>query len=80
MEIRILGPGCINCQRLEQNVFNAAAELDLAADIQKVEDYAGIMAFGVMSTPALVINGKVVVSGRVPSSDEVKKLLNQYQG
>ncbi len=72
MEIKVLGPGCMNCKTLEKRVINAAAELDITADIQKVEDIADIMKFGVMSTPALVIDGKVVVSGRVPSVDEIK--------
>ncbi|MBO8168915.1 MAG: TM0996/MTH895 family glutaredoxin-like protein [Thermoanaerobacteraceae bacterium] len=79
MEIRVLGSGCANCQKLEQNVFNAAAELGMDADIQKVEDMAEIMKFGVMSTPALVINGKVVVSGRVPNTEEIKQFLRNAE-
>jgi len=77
MEIRVLGAGCINCNQLEQNVFNAAAELNLDADIQKVEDMAEIMKFGVMSTPALVIDGKVITAGRVPNKEEIKQLLQK---
>lgn len=76
MEIRILGPGCPNCERLARNLVDALAELDLEADVQKVEKLEQIMRYGVMATPALAIDGKVVVKGRVPSSDELKRLLS----
>jgi len=75
MEIKVLGPGCPKCKSLEKAVFNAVAELDIAADITKVEDIVEIMNYGVMSTPALVIDGKVVVKGRVPSVEEIKSLI-----
>ncbi|GAW92617.1 thioredoxin family protein [Calderihabitans maritimus] len=77
MKIRVLGAGCKNCAQLEQNVFNAAAELGIDADIQKIEDVAEIMKYGVMSTPALVINGKVVAAGRVLNTEEIKRLLTK---
>ena len=79
MEIRILGAGCPRCQALEQLVFNSLAELKIAADVSKVEDVMKIMEYGVKHTPALVINGKVVLSGRIPSLYEIKNLLMQYQ-
>ena len=75
MEIRILGTGCANCNRLEKEVFNALAELGIAADVEKVEDIKGIMAYNVMSLPALVINGTVKVTGRVPRREEIKHYL-----
>lgn len=77
MEIKVLGPGCARCEQLEKEVFNALAELDLAADVEKVKDIKRIMAYKVMSTPALVINGKVKVTGRVPRRDELKKLISE---
>ena len=75
MQIKVLGPGCPRCKNLERNVFNACAELDLAADISKEEDIMKIMQYGILHTPALVINEKVVVSGRVPSVSELKEIL-----
>ncbi len=79
MEIKILGPGCARCRSLEQTVINSLAELDIAADVSKVEDIMKIMEYGVMSTPALVIDGKVVMSGQVPPISQVKEILLKYQ-
>ncbi|TFC43602.1 thioredoxin family protein [Cryobacterium sp. TMT1-21] len=75
MIIKILGPGCANCVNLTKAATVAVAELGLDATIEKVEDYAAIVGYGVMSTPALVIDEKVVVSGRVPNLAEVRTLL-----
>lgn len=75
MVIKILGPGCMNCQRLEQRARQAVEELGIDAEIVKVTDYPDIMAFGIMSTPGLVIDESVKVAGRVPSYDEVKQLV-----
>jgi small redox-active disulfide protein 2 len=77
MEIKILGSGCSRCKALEKTVINSLAELDIAADVSKVEDIVKIMEYGVMHTPALVINGKVELSGRVPSTSEVKEILTK---
>lgn len=77
MEIKVLGPGCSRCANLEKEVRNALAELDVAADIEKVKDIKQIMAFKIMSTPALVINDKVKVAGRVPKKDEIKKYIQE---
>lgn len=71
MEIKILGGGCANCQRLEAITRKVAADNQIDASFEDVKDYAEIMKFGVMSTPALVVDGKVVCSGRVPSETEV---------
>jgi small redox-active disulfide protein 2 len=79
MEIKILGTGCPRCKTLEKLVINAVAELDIAADVSKVEDIVKIMSYGIMHTPGLVINGKVVLSGRLPSSDEVKEIIIKNQ-
>lgn len=79
MEIKILGPGCPKCKRLEKMTFDAVAELGVEADISKVDDIYKIMQFGVLATPGLVINGKVVLSGRLPSMNEVKELISKNQ-
>jgi small redox-active disulfide protein 2 len=75
MEIKILGTGCSNCKALEKSVINALAEMDLPADVSKVEDIQKIMAYGIMRTPGLVINEKVVLAGRVPSMNELKEII-----
>lgn len=73
--IKVLGPGCANCTRLEKNVTVAVKELGMDATIEKVTDFKDIAKFGVMSTPALVVDDQVVVSGKVPKSEEIKKYL-----
>lgn len=75
MVIKILGSGCMNCQRLEQRARQAADELGIDAEIVKVTEYPDIMAFGIMSTPGLVVDESVKVAGRVPSVDEIKSIL-----
>ncbi len=75
MKIQIAGPGCPNCKNTERNVLNACAELDLAADISHVTNIADILELGVMRTPGVVIDGRVVVSGHVPSVAELKQIL-----
>jgi len=72
MEIRILGTGCPRCEELEKRTVNALAEIGVAADVRKVKDLKAIASFGVLSTPGLVINGKVRSSGRLPSLEEIK--------
>lgn len=76
MEIKVLGTGCPKCKTLEKNTRDAVAGLEIDATISKVEDIVDIMSYGIMSTPALVIDGKVAVKGRVPSTDEIKELLS----
>ena len=76
MIIKVLGPGCTNCKNLERITREALAELGIAAEVEKVEDYPTIAAYGVMSTPGLVIDDTVVVSGRVPRTSEVKELIS----
>ena len=79
MEIKVLGSGCPKCRALEKATQDAAAELGLEASIVKEEDIMKIMEYGIMRTPGLVINEKVVLSGRVPSSGELKQILTQNQ-
>ena len=77
MDIKVLGTGCAKCKALEKAVTASISELKLAAEVSKVEDIMEIMQFGVMNTPALVIDGKVVLSGRLPNDKELKNLLTQ---
>lgn len=74
-KIEILGTGCPKCKKLIEQVQIAANELNLECQIEKVEDIQKIMAHGVMMTPALVVDGQVKVTGKVPSVDELKKLI-----
>jgi small redox-active disulfide protein 2 len=76
MEIKVLGTGCAKCKNLEKLTHEAVAKAGIEASISKVEDIMDIMAYGIMATPALVIDGKVVVKGRVPSVDEIIKFIN----
>ena len=75
--IEVLGSGCDNCKRLEQNAREAAGMAGVEAEVIKVTDYAEIMARGVMSTPGLVIDGKVVSVGRVPAAGDIAEWLAQ---
>ena len=75
MEIKVLGTGCPKCKNLEKLTNDTVSELNLDAVVEKVEDIMDIMTYDVMKTPALVVDGKVVISGRVPSAEELKKLL-----
>ena len=75
MNILVIGPGCSKCKTLAQFTEQAVKELGVTAEINKVTDLKQIMALGVMMTPALAVNGTVKLAGRVPSLDEIKKLL-----
>jgi small redox-active disulfide protein 2 len=77
MEIKILGTGCAKCVALDKVTREVVNDLNLDATVTKVEDIMEIMAFGVMTTPALVVDGKVVLKGRVPSANEIKQLLTK---
>ncbi len=74
-KIEVLGPGCNNCVRLEKNTREALAIAGIEAEVVKVTDYAEIMAYGIMSTPGLVVDGRVVSYGRVPSAADIVPLL-----
>jgi len=75
MVIKVLGSGCANCKKLEKNTRRAVEELGIEATIEKVSEYKDIVAYGVMKTPALVVDEKVKLMGRVPSAEEIKKYL-----
>lgn len=75
MIIKVLGPGCNNCLNLEKATREAVAELGIAATIEKVTDYGAIAGYGVMRTPALVVDEALVLSGRVPTASQVREIL-----
>lgn len=80
MIIKLLGPGCRNCQNLERVTRQAVEDLGLTATIEKVTDYRSIVGYGVMATPALVVDEKLLVTGRVPSPGEIRELLTPTTG
>jgi small redox-active disulfide protein 2 len=75
-KIQILGIGCAKCKTLAEHTEKAAKDLGLDCAIEKVTDIKEIMKFGVMVTPALVVDGKVKIAGKVPAIDEIKKMLS----
>jgi small redox-active disulfide protein 2 len=75
--IQVLGTGCPKCAKLAANAEAAARELGLECDVEKVTDIEAIMAFNVMMTPALAVDGEVKVVGKVPSKDEIKEILSK---
>lgn len=77
MEIKILGPGCPKCKTLDKITREVVEQNGIEASVTKVEDIMEIMTYGVMLTPALVVDGKVVIKGRIPSKDEITKILTR---
>ncbi|MEJ5225574.1 MAG: thioredoxin family protein [Anaerolineales bacterium] len=75
LTVKILGPGCANCKRVEQMTRKLISDMALEAEVVKVTDYKDIMAYNILSTPGLVINEKLVCSGRIPSPAEVSTWL-----
>jgi small redox-active disulfide protein 2 len=78
LEIRVLGPGCARCDKLERELMEVLAEMNLAADLEHVRDIKEIGRYGVMGTPALVINGKVMCVGTVPTKEKTKEWLSEF--
>lgn len=79
MNIKILGSGCSNCKKLQAMAEDAVKELGVAADVQKVEGLKEIVSYGVMKTPALVVDEKVKIMGRVPAYNEVLQVIKDAQ-
>ena len=74
--LQVLGAGCQKCEKLKQHAQTAVNELGIEATVEKVTDITQITSFGVMMTPALAIDGEVKVVGKVPSTDEIKRMLS----
>ncbi len=79
MNIKILGTGCPNCIKLEENTKQALAELKLEALVEKVTEIQEIMSYGIMSTPALVIDGVVAMVGQVPNVEKIKQIITDNE-
>jgi len=77
MKVQILGTGCPRCRKLEANTRKAIEEVGIAAEVEKVQDIKEITKFGVMMTPALVIDGKVKCSGEIASVEKIKKWVQE---
>ena len=75
MKLEVLGPGCAKCTKLYEATQEAVEKAGVEAEVTKVSDLAQMMKYGVLSTPALVVDGKVVLSGKVAGADEIAKLL-----
>lgn len=80
LTVKILGPGCANCKRLEEIARKAAGDANIEAEFVKVTDYNDILAYNILSTPGLVINEKLVSSGKIPSPATVARWLMQARG
>jgi len=80
MKIIILGPGCPRCHEVEKRTKAVLAELGIAADVEKVSDIKRIMDFNIFATPGLVVDGKVVSSGKIPRLEEIKAWIQQAAG
>ena len=79
LQIKILGSGCANCQRLERETRTALDEATLVYELTKVTDYADIASYGVMQTPALVINEDVLSSGKIPKQSQIVTWAQEYE-
>lgn len=75
MEIKVLGPGCANCETLAKRTQEALGKAGIEATVTKISDYDEILSYGIMRTPGLVIDGKLILSGRVPSVDELVAII-----
>ena len=76
MDIKVIGEGCEKCDKLYENTCLAVERLDLEASIDKVEDLMDIVRLGVMTTPSVMVDGKLIISGRVPKVKDIMKMLN----
>lgn len=80
LEVKVLGPGCVQCDRLEQELMQVMAETGIVADVEHVRDIKEIGRYGVMGTPALIINGKVKSVGKVPPKNKLEEWLRETLG
>lgn len=77
MEIKVFGPGCTQCEQLEQQIFQVLSDLNMTADVEHVRDVKEIAKAGIMGSPGLMINGEVVAVGKVPSKEKLKSMLQE---
>ncbi|MBU4532648.1 MAG: TM0996/MTH895 family glutaredoxin-like protein [Firmicutes bacterium] len=77
MEIKVLGPGCARCRQLEKDVRNLLGEINVATDLEKIEDMNEFAEYNVVVTPALVINGQVKMAGKVPTKGQLKEWIEE---
>lgn len=77
MDIKVLGPGCSRCEQLAKEVSSVLSEMNVAANLEKVKDIQKIMSYNIMQTPALVINEKVKVFGKVPKKEDIKRYIQE---
>ena len=78
MDIKVLGTGCSRCNTLEKVTKQALEELGIKATMEKIEDIQKIMSYGIMRTPGLIIDGKVIITGQVPRVSELKEIISNY--
>jgi len=76
MKIQVVGPGCPRCHATEKNVINVCAELNLAADVSHIYDVKEFAKLGVVMTPAVIVDSKIVTYGKIPTVEELKKILS----
>jgi small redox-active disulfide protein 2 len=79
MKIQVAGPGCPRCQETEKNVREACSQLNLAADISHVFDMKEFIKLGVLFTPAVIVNSKVITPGKIPTVDELKQIFSKIK-
>ncbi|HKB85563.1 MAG TPA: thioredoxin family protein [Ignavibacteriaceae bacterium] len=79
MNIKVLGPGCMNCQTLEKRTKEAVKNLNIQAEIEKVTDMKQITSFGIMLTPGLIVDGKIEMQGKVPAVEQIQDILKKHQ-
>ena len=79
MKIQVAGPGCARCHATEKNVIDACSQLNLAADISHIFDVKEFVKLGVMMTPAVLVDGKIIISGKAPTVEELKKILSEIK-
>jgi small redox-active disulfide protein 2 len=79
LQVKVLGSGCANCQRLERETRAALDQASIVYELSKVTDFADIAAYGVMNTPALVMNEDVLVSGKIPKAEQIVAWANAYE-
>jgi len=80
LTVKILGPGCANCKRMEEVARKAASDAGIEAEFVKVTDYKDILAYDILSTPGLVINGKLFSSGKIPAPATIAQWMTEARG